>query len=398
MSARCAASGSAATCSTSRRRGRARRGAGARTGGARATAARPATASPRRRRCSRSATTGAPRRRGARSAPTASRAGWRSAKRWPAASRSCRDGAMAFFSVAPARFGRGGLETAAAWCALGRELAATSPQAGGDLLAQHRRRCCASPAALARLRRVGRGRTRASTASTAGRASFSPRPTSPPRRTRCWRSHPAAYRLWAGAGAALYPAVKEREFFGRLPRARARLGRRRAGRFLRTTIALAGAGGEGCAALYRELPASLGSARRAGARRRCCACSAHRRQAAGRRRRRRRAGRRRAAAAGARGAAARRAGAASNASPPSVPTRVGRRAALAAARLRGGRAPRVVREWFDDRPAPGARQPRGRPGLLRARVAHQPQGAARRPRPPRRWRRCRACCASTCRC
>src|SRR5258708_5981815 len=38
----------------------------------------------------------------------------------------CRDGATAFFNLSPAGFGRGGLDSAAAWCALGRELAATS--------------------------------------------------------------------------------------------------------------------------------------------------------------------------------------------------------------------------------------------------------------------------------
>jgi hypothetical protein len=39
---------------------------------------------------------------------------------------ACREGALAYFGVAPADFGPGELETAAAWCALGREVVRVS--------------------------------------------------------------------------------------------------------------------------------------------------------------------------------------------------------------------------------------------------------------------------------
>ena len=50
---------------------------------------------------------------------------------------SCRDGAMAFFALAPSAFGRDPLYTAAAWCALGQELATSS--------SKRRRRSSARP-------------------------------------------------------------------------------------------------------------------------------------------------------------------------------------------------------------------------------------------------------------
>src|SRR5512143_224997 len=72
---------------------------------------------------------------------------------------ACRDGASAFFGVAPAGFGKGGVDTAAEWCALGRELAATSAKLAAIFLrgtAPLLRR----PEGVARLRpwmEIGRG-------------------------------------------------------------------------------------------------------------------------------------------------------------------------------------------------------------------------------------------------
>jgi hypothetical protein len=100
-----------------------------------------------------------------------------------------RDGAMAFFNVAPTGFGRGELDLAAAWCELGRALAATSPKLAAIFM-RSTAALLRRPAALERLRiwvDVGRG----CTASMAGRASSSPRPTFPPPRRPRRPSTPA---------------------------------------------------------------------------------------------------------------------------------------------------------------------------------------------------------------
>jgi hypothetical protein len=71
--------------------------------------------------------------------------------------------------------------------------------------------------------------------------------------------HPEAYRLWAGAGAALYPTVKEREFFAQLPRVVSAWSDEEQVLLLRAVIALAGGAPKEAFALYRELPGSLAS-------------------------------------------------------------------------------------------------------------------------------------------
>jgi hypothetical protein len=168
----------------------------------------------------------------------------------------CRDGAMAFFSVAPAHFGRGELDTAAAWCALGRELASTSTKLAaifmrgtGPLLRK--------PGALERLRHwVEVGRELYGHHGWQGeflaQGFFAAAPHA------VLALHPGAYRLWAGAGAALYPSVKERDFFGRLDRAVKDWGELEQIHFLRTTIALAGPAAKEALLFYADLPASLG--------------------------------------------------------------------------------------------------------------------------------------------
>src|SRR6185369_9906698 len=167
----------------------------------------------------------------------------------------CRDGAMAFFSVAPANFGRGELDTAAAWCALGRELASTSTKLAaifmrgtGPLLRK--------PGALERLRQwVEVGRELYGHHGWQGeflaQGFFAAAPHA------VLALHPGAYRLWAGAGAALYPSVKERDFFGRLDRAVKDWGELEQIHFLRTTIALAGPAAKEALLFYADLPASL---------------------------------------------------------------------------------------------------------------------------------------------
>ncbi len=167
----------------------------------------------------------------------------------------CRDGAVAFFTVSPAAFGRGGLETAAAWCALGRELAATS----GKLAAIFFRSTSSllrRADGLARLRDwVAIGGDlygqRGWQGEFLAQSYFAAAPHA------VLALAPAAYRLWAGAGAALLPAVKEREFFGALPRSVQGWTADEQCALLRTVIALAPAAPRDALALYRALPDAL---------------------------------------------------------------------------------------------------------------------------------------------
>lgn len=168
---------------------------------------------------------------------------------------SSRDGAMAYFALAPLAFGRDGLETAAAWCALGRELAATSNKLAatffrstGSLLRR--------ADGLARLRAWAEiGRELHGQQGWQGeflaQAYFAAAPQA------VAILEPAVYRLWAGAGAALYPTVKEREFFAHPPRALRGWSADEQGDLLRAVIALAAPAVKDAAALYRQLPDSL---------------------------------------------------------------------------------------------------------------------------------------------
>ncbi|HSP98441.1 MAG TPA: VWA domain-containing protein [Candidatus Dormibacteraeota bacterium] len=168
---------------------------------------------------------------------------------------SCRDGAMAYFALAPSAFGREGLRTAAAWCALGRELSATSNKLAatffrstGSLLRR--------ADGLARLRTwVEIGRELYGQQGWQGeflaQAYFAAAPQP------VVILDPTVYRLWAGAGAALYPTVKERDFFGHLPRALRGWDPDAQADLLRTVIVLAAPAVKDAAALYRELPESL---------------------------------------------------------------------------------------------------------------------------------------------
>lgn len=168
---------------------------------------------------------------------------------------ACREGAMAYFALAPAAFGREPLKTAAAWCALGRELATTSNKLAatffrttGSLLRR--------TDGLERLRAwLDIGRDLYGQQGWQGeflaQAYFAAAPHP------IVILHPSVYRLWAGAGAALYPTLKEREFFGQLPRALRGWGADEQADLLRTVIALAGAAVKESAALYRQLPDSL---------------------------------------------------------------------------------------------------------------------------------------------
>ncbi|MGH3638421.1 MAG: hypothetical protein ACRDUX_05260, partial [Mycobacterium sp.] len=167
----------------------------------------------------------------------------------------CRDGAMAFFNLAPAGFGRGGVETAAAWVALGRELASTSAKLAA-LFFRGTAPLLRKPGGLARLRPwvdVGRGLygQHGWQGEFLAQAYFA----SAPQATAAL--HATAYQLWAGAAAALYPAIKERDFFGHLDRAVKDWSAEDQALFLRTTLSLAPMAAKEAFAFYRDLPASL---------------------------------------------------------------------------------------------------------------------------------------------
>jgi hypothetical protein len=168
---------------------------------------------------------------------------------------SCRDGAMTFFALAPSAFGRDPLHTAAAWCALGQALATSSNKLAATFF-----RTTGS------LLRRADGLTRLGAWVAIGRDLYGQQGWQGEFLSQAYFAaapqavvilDPAAYRLWAGAGAALYPAVKEREFFARLPRALRGWGADEQADLLRTVIALAAPAVKDAAALYRELPQSV---------------------------------------------------------------------------------------------------------------------------------------------
>ncbi len=169
----------------------------------------------------------------------------------------CRDGAMAYFAVAPTAFGSGGLDTAAEWCRLGNALAAVSPKLAGVFFGTTAS-LLRKPDGLARLTtwaEVGRGlyQQHGWHGEFLAQAFFSAAPHA------VLTLSPDSYQLWAGAGAALAPAIKEREFFGALPRAIRRWSPRERELFLRITLALATVAAKPAFLLYRELPGSLES-------------------------------------------------------------------------------------------------------------------------------------------
>jgi len=168
---------------------------------------------------------------------------------------ACRDGAMAYFTLLPAAFGKGGLETAAAWCALARELAQTSPKLAATFLRTtgpllRRPEAFGSlPAWVA----VGRGLygQHGWQGEFLAQAYFAAAPHA------VTILEPATYQLWAGAGAALYPAVKERDFFGQLPRVLRGWSSAERTWLLRLVIGLAAPAPKEAYAVYRTLPASI---------------------------------------------------------------------------------------------------------------------------------------------
>ena len=167
----------------------------------------------------------------------------------------CREGAAAFFALPPRQLGSTPAATAASWCAIARDiasrsvkLASTFMKTSGDALA--------APQGIAALRRWAEVGCELSHrhgwhGEFLAQAYFA----AAPRALRVLR--PEAYRLWAGAAAALYPAVKEREYFAALPAAWEDWPADDQAELLRIVIALAPAVPAAALEIYRDLPASL---------------------------------------------------------------------------------------------------------------------------------------------
>ncbi len=167
----------------------------------------------------------------------------------------CRDGAAAYFAVPPSGFGRGGLKTATAWCRLGRELAMTSPKLSG-IFFKTTAVVLRKPGGMAQLQswvEVGIDvyRRHGWQGEFLAQAYFASAPRA--LSVLC----PSVYRLWAGAGVAVYPEVREREFFGNLPRGLRRWTESEQLLLLQTTLTLAATAPLDAYVFYRDLPTSI---------------------------------------------------------------------------------------------------------------------------------------------
>jgi nitric oxide reductase NorD protein len=168
---------------------------------------------------------------------------------------ACRDGANAFFSVAPEALGDTPLATASAWCAIARETSAVSVKLAAIFL-KTTTQMLSAPTAVATLSHwaeIGRDlyHQHGWQGEFLAQAYFS----SAPGALRVL--HPEAFRLWAGAANALYPAVKEREFFGSLPATTSAWPGTDQAQLLRVTITLAADAPKAAFAVYTQLPVSL---------------------------------------------------------------------------------------------------------------------------------------------
>jgi nitric oxide reductase NorD protein len=169
----------------------------------------------------------------------------------------CREGAAAYFAIAPVAFGRDGLDAAAQWCALGRALAATSAKLAA-IFFRSTAALVRRPDAMPRLERwVTAGRELYTQHGWQGEFHAQAYFAAAPRAVLTL--HPSAFRLWAGAGMAVHPAIKEREFYGALPKPMRSWGADDQVALLRAVITLAGAAPKEAFALYRVLPAAIAS-------------------------------------------------------------------------------------------------------------------------------------------
>lgn len=167
----------------------------------------------------------------------------------------CREGAVAFFAVPPRSFGSGGLDTATAWWRLAREIAETSRKLAGIFLKT-----------TAVVLKQGDGLARLRTWASVGISLYGQRGWQGEFLAQAYFSaapravltlSPSLYQLWAGAGVAVHPAMKERDFFGGLPRDLHACSELERELFLRTTLTLATSTPKLAALCYQQLTTSL---------------------------------------------------------------------------------------------------------------------------------------------
>src|SRR5262249_28937287 len=165
------------------------------------------------------------------------------------------EGALAYFAVAPAAFGPGGLSTAASWCDLARELGAHSPRLAATFLER------TSPVlvrvdALPRLRAwLPRGRGLPDTPGWRGGAVahvfFNADPAV------VVTLAPEHYRLWAETRLALAPVVKESASLTSLPPGAGAWTDAERAAFLELVLRFAARSPESAATCYRSLPPAV---------------------------------------------------------------------------------------------------------------------------------------------
>lgn len=166
----------------------------------------------------------------------------------------CREGALAYFTI-PADGFRAGAATAREWCRLGRRVVAVSAKLGalffkttGALLGRPDAFELLAPwTAVA----IELHQQHGWQGEFLAQAYLAAAPAAPE------ILKPEAYRLWAGTGAALYPSIREKDFFARLPRALRAWTAEQQATFFRTALALARTAPRSAHALYRDLPRSL---------------------------------------------------------------------------------------------------------------------------------------------
>jgi hypothetical protein len=169
--------------------------------------------------------------------------------------RPCREGAIAYFGVAPAAFGARGIRTAAAWCDMGRAVNERSRRLAASFF-ETTRTVVGRPQALQRLAVWSEVGLRLFTehgwkGEFLAQGYFSAAPRA------LLLYPPYLYPLWAGLGAALYSVERPREFFGSLPRALRKWSHEDLELHLRASLALAATSAREALVLFRDLPASL---------------------------------------------------------------------------------------------------------------------------------------------
>jgi nitric oxide reductase NorD protein len=168
---------------------------------------------------------------------------------------ACREAALAFFAVAPAAFGPGGLDTAAAWCDLGREVVEVSRRLGGSYFERTASQL-PRPDGVARLRPwVAAGlalhERRGWRGGFLAQAYFDGAPAS------VTALAPSSHERWVEVGLALGGEVDDREFFAAPPGEMSRWEGAEQGTFLAAVARLAAGAKRPAHIVYRDLPPAL---------------------------------------------------------------------------------------------------------------------------------------------